>query len=368
VSSQAGAADRVPSLDGVRACGVSLLLFNHVSNHLVPDLPVVIGTKGNAPRMFFISSGFLIASILLREKDKTGKLALGKFLFRRTMRIFPALYVYVAVAAALSALGLVALHHGDVLAAVTFTMNYHPSRAWLLGHTWSMSVQEQFYFAFPVVVLLFGVRGSTWAAIFTVAASPLARVASRYLFPDDLDSIGETLPTVADAMATGVLLAALRGWLDGRRWYVRLQASPWMGASVLLAFAARAVPSWAFRMAIGETLQNVAMVLWIDWCIRNPRSVLGRALNTRPVVWLGTISYSVYLYQQLFQDEGAERVLPSTAARVALVFAVGALSYYLVEGPAMRLRAAWERRLFRTPTPAPERPGASAEPPSRSAA
>jgi peptidoglycan/LPS O-acetylase OafA/YrhL len=140
-----------------------------------------------------------------------------------------------------------------VLAAVTFTMNYHPSRAWLLGHTWSMSVQEQFYFALPVVVLLFGVRGSTWAAIFTVAASPLARVASRYLFTDDLDSIGDTLPTVADAMATGVLLAALRGWL-------------------------------------------------------------GRAVAAH-----------------------------------------------------LRLRAAWERRLFRTPTPAPERPGASAEPPSRSA-
>jgi peptidoglycan/LPS O-acetylase OafA/YrhL len=334
---------RVPSLDGIRACGVSLLLFNH----LAAQLPNVLGTRGNPPRLFFISSGFLIGSILLREKEKTGRLSIGKFLFRRTMRIFPALYTYVGVAALLSALGFVTMHHGDVLAAMTFTMNYHPSRAWLLGHTWSMSVQEQFYFALPLIVVLCGVRGTMWAAIAAMVGAPFVRVASRYLFPGDLGSIGETFPTCSDAMATGVLLACLHRRLDAQRWYVRLQSSPWMGAMILVAFAVRAIPSWPFRMVAGETLQNIAMVLWIDWCVRNPQTIVGRVLNSRPAVWLGTVSYSIYLYQQLFEDEGAIALLPYSAERIALIFAIGAASYYLVESPFMRVRALWEKRLFR---------------------
>src|SRR5687767_15042456 len=119
---------RIRSLDGLRAVAILLVLLAHLphslaaapawTEHLMP-----LGLLG--VRVFFVISGFLISSLLFAELAKSGAISLRKFYFRRTLRIFPAFYVYVAAIAIAAALGLVVLRPYDLLAALTYTTNYH---------------------------------------------------------------------------------------------------------------------------------------------------------------------------------------------------------------------------------------------------
>src|SRR5687767_341370 len=132
---------RIRSLDGLRAVAILLVLLAHLP-HSLAAAPA--WTERLAPlgllgvRVFFVISGFLISSLLFAELEKSGGISLKRFYFRRTLRIFPAFYVYIAAIAVAAALGYVVLLPNDVLAAVTYTTNYHRDRSWYLGHAWSL--------------------------------------------------------------------------------------------------------------------------------------------------------------------------------------------------------------------------------------
>ena len=115
-------------------------------------------------RIFLVLSGFLITHLLLAELEANGRIDAWAFYVRRTVRIFIPFYVLIAVVALLHARGILVLAAGDVFHAATYTMNYHPSRAWALGHSWSLAVEEQFYLLMPATLVLLGrARGATMA-------------------------------------------------------------------------------------------------------------------------------------------------------------------------------------------------------------
>jgi hypothetical protein len=128
-------------------------------------------------RTFFVISGFLITTLLLDERAATGSISLKKFYLRRVFRIFPASYVYIAIIALLSALGVITLKHNDLLCAVTYTVNNHYERSWWVGHLWSLSVEEQFYLLWPAVMVWLGTKKAFWVAVVTVILAPLFRTA-----------------------------------------------------------------------------------------------------------------------------------------------------------------------------------------------
>ena len=141
-----------PSLDGLRAFSIVLVLIAHVSLQY-PWLRRFVEHVGNyGVRIFFVISGFLITGLLLKELTKTGRISLKSFYIRRTLRIFPAFYVYVLTVVILAWAGILILLPGDLLHAVTYTMNYHMVRSWWLNHMWSLSVEEQFYLLWPTVL------------------------------------------------------------------------------------------------------------------------------------------------------------------------------------------------------------------------
>lgn len=174
----------IPSLDGLRAVSIVLVLASHAGleprfrhtglfrfflNHLD------VGTLGVT--VFFVISGYLITSLLLREISRTGTIHLGSFYFRRAMRIFPAYYVYLAVAL------LVSLRLGPYIApapfvsAFSYYSNYYPYRlshpelnGWRIGQTWSLSLEEQFIAFGPPRFCSFA--NGTWCAPVS-AFSPL---------------------------------------------------------------------------------------------------------------------------------------------------------------------------------------------------
>ena len=215
---------RIPSLDGLRAASIVLVLFAHTAGTTrAPDLAWLqaIGDIGHlGVRVFFVISGLLMTILLEREFDLTGRISLAAFLQRRAIRIVPAFGAYVAVIGIAGAAGIVVLRPRDLLMAATFTMNYHADRAWYLGHLWSLSVEAQFYIIWAIARMLVGRNGMFWVAAAGLALGPVTRVAVHVLAPDWRWAIGEAFPTIIDALATGGLLAVVHEKLARSHSYV----------------------------------------------------------------------------------------------------------------------------------------------------
>jgi peptidoglycan/LPS O-acetylase OafA/YrhL len=345
-----GRTSRLPSLDGLRAMSILFVLVGHVSNAPAFMLlaPRIRGSlAGLGVRVFFVISGFLITTLLLAENDRYGTISLRNFYFRRTMRIFPPFYAYVAIIALAAAAGLVQLRPHDVLAAVTYTVNYHHDRAWYLGHAWSLAVEEQFYLVWPFVFCYLGVKRAALVCLATLAVSPLLRFGLLILAPGFRAGIGETFPTVADAIATGCLLACYReSFAKSPRWLTHLQSAwGWVlpAAGILAAFA----PGTKVNLLVGQTVTNIGVAVLIERVVRFPTVGVARPLNWRPVVYLGTLSYSLYLWQQPFMAPGTAWPGPFPSNLVA-AFGCALASFYLIERPALRLRARMESARRRT--------------------
>ena len=213
---------RIPSLDGLRAISILLVVVGHaISPKAFPTLFTMFGHLGNyGVRIFFLISGFLITTLLLKEHDRTGHISLKNFYIRRSLRIFPAFYLYVATIVVLSSLGMVVLYQGDLLHTLTYTMNYHMKRSWYLNHIWSLSVEEQFYLLWPAVVLLAKPRGGLRIAMWVVLLAPIMRVIMAFGFDANPTSLTRHFQAVSDALATGCLLAGFYNWLGTQGWYM----------------------------------------------------------------------------------------------------------------------------------------------------
>ncbi len=345
---------RIPSLDGLRALSIALVMFAHLNDTrgFISSAEVERWQLGNlGVRVFFVISGFLITTLLLEESDRTGTISLGGFYMRRFFRIFPAFYVLCAVLFVLDAAGVIALHPGDLLTAATYTINYHHDRAWYVGHVWSLSVEEQFYLLWPAILLIAGIRRGLGVAAAMVFIAPLLRIGLG-LFPAFRPGIGETFPTVADSLATGCLLAGLGPRLArSARWRALIEGRAWWLALIAIAVFARN-PFTKVAWLFGETILNVSIAVVIARVITRPNDRFGRLLNTAPLVWIGTLSYSLYLWQQPFLNRHAASVMQAFPLNLILAVAVAHASYFLVERPFLRLRQRIERR-ERRPASAP---------------
>ncbi len=318
---------RIPSLDGLRAISVAFVILSHLSK------------SGHAPRffyyfaalgvnVFFVISGYLITTILLYEHELTSTISLREFYIRRAYRIFPAALVFVA-AVAIFFWPQFRWYH--IAAAVFYVANYDLARPWLFGHLWSLSIEEQFYLLWPSVLKRWHRHRVAIVASFIFIA-PFWNAAMIHY------KIGWgrwAFPAVADALAAGCMLAMLGDRLPrvGARWFVLLLGvvlavqvfparTPWQTLLALFLFR----PLYCFAIA--------GVVLHV---VQTPYLVL----NWKPVVWLGQISYSLYLWQEPFcanpQMRSGYWVLAALACAIA--------SYYVVERPMLRLREKRNRTL-----------------------
>src|SRR5438094_527980 len=153
----------------------------------------------------------------------------------------------------------------------------------------------------------------------------------------------------ADAIAMGCLLAGLEGWLGRRPLYRRLLTSPLFLLVPALVIAISTLPEHPRLAHVLGTLMNAGVAVCIHRCVRQPADGVGRLLNSRPLVWIGVMSYSIYLWQQIFLNRSSPVPLCAFPLHLALVFGAAALSYGLIERPALTWRARLESRLFAPP-------------------
>jgi peptidoglycan/LPS O-acetylase OafA/YrhL len=319
-----------------------LVLIDHLrgSRYFPPIaewLPYGGGSLGNlGVRAFFVISGFLITTLLLEERRKTGRISLPMFYLRRTMRIFPAFYAFLLAMGVLAAEHIISLRPGDMLHAITYTINYHYDRSWWLGHIWSLSVEEQFYLIWPLLIVLAGTRKAMVGAAAVVLAAPVLRLGMLMLYPGKHAWMGEAFPLVADALATGCLLAGFREDLFAMRWYRGLLESRVFVSIPLFALAANCYPGGRTHSAILDTAINLAIAVIVDHYVRMPGTVTGRFLNWHPIAFFGVLSYSLYLWQQPILHH-RDTLLPFPISLVCVI-ALSWLSYRFVETPCLTLR------------------------------
>jgi peptidoglycan/LPS O-acetylase OafA/YrhL len=342
VPGQPRASARIPSLDGLRAISIALVMLSHLlGTGGFPLGPRALGAAGDVGylgvRVFFVISGFLITALLVSEHERKGRIALGDFYARRAYRILPPFLAFVAAVVIAAELGAITLHERDVLHALTYTTNYHYERSWQLGHIWSLSIEEQFYLIWPALLIAFP-RRATALSIIMIALAPLCRLAAWYWAPYRDDVIMEAYPCVMDSIAAGCLLTAARPWLDRQRWYLRFLESPWFWLVPAAVLVAQMPSRVAFDYVTDITVMNLGIAICVDRFVRFPDTIAGKLLNARALVWVGTLSYSLYLWQEPFldpKDHSSWTHWPLNLG-LALLCAVG--SYYLIERPFLALR------------------------------
>lgn len=345
----------IPSLDGLRAVSIGLVIFSHLegTRHFLPVLPVVGDLGRLGVRIFFVISGFLITSLLLEERLKAGRISVGGFYFRRTVRIFPAAYAYIAIIALASAAGVVAVNRHDVVYAVTYTMNYQWYPGWNLGHLWSLAVEEQFYLLWAIAFAVLSLRYALWVAIAGILVGPVTRVGIFILVPQYREYIiGWAFPTVCDSLAVGCALALLRLVLERKSWYTALlRSSSSFGFPIALA-TATVITEWLWyvkhgtpvNLVVGETVMNVLIALWIHRVVTTPHDCVGQILNASSVRWVGRLSYSLYLWQEPFLNRHSSAFFASFPVNLVCMVVMAVISFYLVETPCLEWRARFERR------------------------
>jgi peptidoglycan/LPS O-acetylase OafA/YrhL len=300
----------IPGLDGIRALAILGVLVFHFTPTVLPG-----GFLG--VDVFFVVSGFLITTLLLRELSSRGRVNLPQFWLRRARRLLPALVTVVVVS-----VGAARLVGGDLLVdigrqafgALTFSTNwveiaagasyFHSTSPLLFVNFWSLAVEEQFYLFWPfLLVLLLALTRSTRQRLRVVGAAVIASAGLMALFftpGEDATRVYYGTDTHLFGLMLGVGLALAwaspqRAWLltaAWRRWRTLAVAAA-LGVLVLLMATLTDASAWTFRGGI--LLACVATTVLVAGLLEHP-SGWRRAMETTPLTWLGQRSYGIYLW------------------------------------------------------------------------
>ena len=330
---------RIHSLDGLRAFSIIVVCIGHLKGTVgAPEILDNFHSPGS--RFFFIISSFLITWMLLRELEKHNRIDIGRFFRDRVFRIFPAFYAYIAIGGVLAWFGLIQVNPGDLFHASTFTMNYHDDRAWYFNSTWSLAYQEQFYLLWPFALLLFGRRHMPLVLLLIVLTVPGVRALMWYVFEASPTAMMRNFQAVVDTLAIGCLLAfACRSGKLTRVEHPVKRALLWaLAISLFIATFGLYLLDKGIFYVVGQTLANLATTLVLYLCLTTQKGFIHFMLNNRVSVYIGALSYSLYLWQAPFLNSYETGLVHSYPLNVVLTVTAALLSYYLIEMPCLSLK------------------------------
>ncbi len=356
-----GKSSHLPALDAVRGIAACLVVFAHILG------PLKLGATGVL--IFFVLSGFLITWLLLRELERTGEISIHNFYVRRTLRIFPAFYVFWVVCVVVAHVTHASFSWAEAIASFFYMGDYytaiHPSHAHqIMGITWSLGVEEKFYLL--------------WPAIFLMLRKDLAKLLRVALFLTGFIWLYRTLACIYLHLPVDYLLYSF----DSRFADILLGCSFALALKLgllepVLAAAVRikAFPLWLTAILVSLTILEHRMSVRLFYIFALPLStVVVAALlvqlifkaDARGYRWLehpvlrfvGRISYSLYLYH-IVVIRSVEHLFPHLRLRWAYSlmwigsFIAAYMSYKIIEQPFLRLKSRFEKTASASSLPQP---------------
>jgi peptidoglycan/LPS O-acetylase OafA/YrhL len=331
----------IPSLNGLRAASIAMVLIAHLSQQgtLVPNLWYLCELGHLGVDMFFVISGFLITLLLLREQRRNQAISLKDFYLRRAFRILPAYFFFLMGMAVLSSLGAVSLTGWDWFGVSTYSVSFLPKASWDVGHIWSLCVEEHFYLLWPLALFLWPRRG--WlVALVTILLTPILRWfihANVPALPVDYCSL-----TRMGTIAVGCGLAYLACWQPFRRLMKVTPTSAYLltiglalGVIISERTAQRTIEYYLLAHPLVVAMAY-AITIWL-WT-QHAGSWFGALLNSKPAVVIGTLSYSIYLWQQPFLSPYSNAWFEQTPINLLGFLLMALVSYLAVERPFLRIK------------------------------
>ncbi|MEP6735382.1 MAG: acyltransferase [Chryseolinea sp.] len=337
----------IPSLDGLRAVSIFLVITGHILlttplSDALAFLPANFNLSGLGVNIFFVISGFLITYLLLAERQKTGQINFLAFYQRRALRIFPAFYTYLFAISIVNLTVNLNLSWPIILGAGLFVQNFVPwGPNWFVEHTWSLSVEEQFYILWPFLFVRFpklkGIKSYAGVMILCALIRSL-----NYKFPDVAIYFLSPFLMNADFLFTGCFIAYQYFYRAEEVRALILKAKP---IFVLIAIGVLWVTSRFEYHPIYDRifipLSGIAGCLCIGFLllyfIEKDDTAGYRFLNLPIVKFVGRLSYSIYLWQQLFLSNLGLWITTFPQNILATVLAA-LCSYFLIEKPFLRIK------------------------------
>jgi peptidoglycan/LPS O-acetylase OafA/YrhL len=267
----------------------------------------------------------------------TGRVGLKAFYIRRAYRILPPMLLFLLIVGALGLVGILTIKLSQWLSCLFLYSNYQLGGTWTLAHFWSLSLEEHFYLTWPILFAFAGVRRALPLTIgISVIVMTWRCFDSTYrLHPDFLPTA--RTDNLLDGLLWGAVMALLCARPNARAFLTRLlQPLIFVPCLIILLGLWFWGPESSSASLLLVASQPLLLALLVVATVLHPNSIVGRILELRPLRWIGRLSYSLYLYQQIFVVmTGAGSPLISIVQRfplnVVCAFACAFLSYHLIE-------------------------------------
>jgi peptidoglycan/LPS O-acetylase OafA/YrhL len=332
----------IPSLNGLRAISILIVIFSHliIYSHIVEEQSfwgsMINGAFG--VNIFFIISGFLITNLLLKEEEQNGKISMKRFYIRRILRIFPVYYSYLIVCGIMQLSGVIHLNNLAWLTSLTYTRLFY-THGMETAHFWSLSMEEGFYLIWPFVFSISIAFRKKFALTFIILI-PLLRILREShgfsfgnlsgdsimwgcVFAIYQKEIMSTLNKFAKKSALYLLLPF--AWL-----FLLIFIKDYLNNSSPLIYSGFISPT--------STISDICIGLIIFISIQFSNNYWFKLLNLRVMNKLGILSYSIYVWQQLFFSSHIG-FLSQFPINIIFILVAATISYYFIESPFIALKS-----------------------------
>jgi peptidoglycan/LPS O-acetylase OafA/YrhL len=342
-----------PELDGLRGLSIIPVVISHIcikttlANYAVGNLGVEI---------FFVLSGFLITTLLLKEKQLKGHVSLKKFYIRRALRILPVAYLFLVVLVLLNIIFKLNLSGYSLGAAALFIKNFDlPFKGdWINGHYWTLSIEEQFYLIFPVLIV-YNLRAYIAVICLIVIGVPIVHVlyfqyGSTFFTNPVIHVAGYLFLNLFQNGTVSIFFGSVLGILTFKNIIpkARFSFNRFAGLFILIIGV---IFKTTCRYVINSNYINaiifaflITIVLHIITTQKN--DLLAQLLKAKWLVKLGVLSYSIYIWQQIFTiDQPWSNTFPyagSLLINLPAMLIVSYLSYYFYELNFLKLKSQYK--------------------------
>ncbi len=346
------------SINGLRAISISLVILHHLViqkyipvnffgiNFLKP-FAAILQDGQLGVNVFFVISGFLITSLMQQEEINSHTISLKNFYIRRVLLIFPTYFFLLFFYFSLQLLNLIQISTASWITALTYTKYLNWRLDWFTAHAWSLSIEENFYIFWPLIFML-GNKSRKTIAIFLILIVPLIRT---YIYFHPINWINElSIFMRIDSIAIGCLFALYKDDILKR-------ISPYWTKlfyfSILTLLFLPYLPTIANKIHLGSifiplglthgTIANILVALVMMYSVFGPKGIWFKLLNLKVIHIIGLLSYSIYLWQQIFFYK-SKYWITQFPQNIFLILLVAACSYYFIEKPFLKLKSKFSEK------------------------